>query len=143
MHKTNGLYPYPGGMQNPGPGMANTLNNNAGTGYSFDFGHPCSSQALGGLSQNLDPLSVIIRGTSSGQNQDDLPDFFRRPFDGKMAEQVDYIMNDPRKTTQEIKELLENIRPDVELPPEDREGTPDGLVYGLVCYISLLALFRC
>jgi hypothetical protein len=49
-----------------------------------------------------------------------------------MAEQYDYIMNDPRKTNDEIKSLLENIQPDVELPKENREGTPDGLKYPLV-----------
>lgn len=48
-----------------------------------------------------------------------------------MADQFDYIMNDPRKTQEEIKDLLENIRPDVDLPREDREGTPEGLRYGL------------
>jgi hypothetical protein len=53
---------------------------------------------------------------------------------GALANQLDYIMNDPRKTNQEIKDLLENIRPDVDLPPEDREGTPEGLVYPLVIF---------
>lgn len=48
-----------------------------------------------------------------------------------MQEQVGYIVNDPRKNAQEIQDLLENIRPDVDIPPEDREGTPDALVYPL------------
>jgi hypothetical protein len=136
MHSSNGFYSNPGCMQNWGSGMAN----NAAMGYGFGFGQPGSSQGLGGLSQNLDPLSDIIGWSSSSQNQDDFSEIFRHPFDGRMAEQADYIMNDPRKTTQEIKELLENIRPDVELPPEDREGTPDGLVYGLVCHTFSPAL---
>jgi hypothetical protein len=42
-------------------------------------------------------------------------------------------MNDPRKTNEEIKALIENIRPDEDLPAENREGTPEGLKYPLVC----------
>ncbi|EKD14371.1 uncharacterized protein L3040_008273 [Drepanopeziza brunnea f. sp. 'multigermtubi'] len=48
-----------------------------------------------------------------------------------MLDQLGYIMNDPRKNAEEIKNLLENIRPDEEVAPEDREGTPEGLVYPL------------
>jgi hypothetical protein len=55
-----------------------------------------------------------------------------QPYTEHMAEQYDYIMNDPRKTNDEIKSLLENIQPDVDLPKENREGTPDGLKYPLV-----------
>jgi hypothetical protein len=43
-----------------------------------------------------------------------------------------YVSNDPTKTLEEIKSLLENIRPDMEIPPENREGTPDALVYPLM-----------
>ena len=49
---------------------------------------------------------------------------------------LEYIVNDPRKSDQEIKELLANIRPDEELPIEDREGTPEGLKYPLVCCLA-------
>jgi SNF2 family DNA or RNA helicase len=42
------------------------------------------------------------------------------------------VTNDPTKTREELKELLENIRPDMELPPEAREGTPDGMKYPLM-----------
>jgi hypothetical protein len=72
------------------------------------------------------PLADIF--ALSGNNYAQPPNH----FDERMTNQFDYIMNDPRKTNDEIKALLENIRPDVELPPEDREGTPDGLKYPLV-----------
>lgn len=45
---------------------------------------------------------------------------------------TDYVRHDPTKTQDEIKALLENIRPDMEIPPEDREGTPDAMVYPLM-----------
>jgi SNF2 family DNA or RNA helicase len=51
-------------------------------------------------------------------------------FQGRMDEVSDYIQ-DPRRTAQEIQDLLENIRPDTEIPKEDREGTPEGLKYAL------------
>ncbi|ODM22578.1 hypothetical protein SI65_00167 [Aspergillus cristatus] len=34
---------------------------------------------------------------------------------------------DPKKTAEEIKQLLENIRPDMELSKQNREGTPEAL----------------
>ncbi|KAL8723189.1 MAG: hypothetical protein Q9225_000455 [Loekoesia sp. 1 TL-2023] len=50
----------------------------------------------------------------------------------RYMERVNYLTNDPTKTTAEIKDLLENIRPDEELPIENREGTPDAMVYPLM-----------
>jgi hypothetical protein len=39
---------------------------------------------------------------------------------------------DSKKTAEEIKELLENLRPDAELSKESREGTPDSMRYPLL-----------
>ncbi|KAI4249743.1 MAG: hypothetical protein L6R40_000532 [Gallowayella cf. fulva] len=47
-------------------------------------------------------------------------------------ERVDYLTNDPTRTAAEIQNLLDNIRPDEELPPENREGTPEAMVYPLM-----------
>ncbi|KAI9719292.1 MAG: hypothetical protein M1812_003622 [Candelaria pacifica] len=44
----------------------------------------------------------------------------------------DYIANDPTKTRDELTSLLENIRPDEELPPANREGTPERMTYPLM-----------
>jgi hypothetical protein len=84
--------------------------------------------------QNSDPLLDIV-GRANDQNSSDpygLDSVSRYDFSGEMLEQYDYIVNDPRKTNEEIKSLLENIRPDVDLPAESREGTPAGLKYPLV-----------
>ena len=48
------------------------------------------------------------------------------------VDRVQYVANDPTRKKDEIKSLLENIRPDEELPPENREGTPEALVYPLM-----------
>ena len=44
----------------------------------------------------------------------------------------DYLSNDPTRTKEEIKSLLENIRPDEDLPPQNREGTPEAMMYPLM-----------
>ena len=43
------------------------------------------------------------------------------------APRPDYMYGDPQKTKEEIKKLLENIRPDEELTPDRREGTPEAM----------------
>ena len=50
----------------------------------------------------------------------------------RYRERYDYIAQDPTRTLREMKELLENIRPDEELPPENREGTPAAMIYNLM-----------
>lgn len=50
----------------------------------------------------------------------------------RYMDRYNYLTNDPTKTSAEIKALLENIRPDEELPPENREGTPDAMTYPLL-----------
>ncbi|KAI4234695.1 MAG: hypothetical protein LQ349_003644 [Xanthoria aureola] len=50
----------------------------------------------------------------------------------RYRERYDYLTNDPTRTLTEIKDLLNNIRPDEDLPPENREGTPDAMVFPLM-----------
>lgn len=50
----------------------------------------------------------------------------------RCKDRFEYLTNDPTKTSAEIKSLLENIRPDEELPPENREGSPDAMKYPLM-----------
>lgn len=53
-------------------------------------------------------------------------------FTPEMTYKMEHVINDPRKTEKEIKDLLDNIKSDVEIPLEDRVGTPEGMKYGLV-----------
>ncbi|RFU32429.1 hypothetical protein B7463_g3913, partial [Scytalidium lignicola] len=132
-HKMGGNYmpnsygvmgPYAGGQPHTG-GQSSQFQNGSGP---STYGAQSSGVkgALGNTSM-FDTLSDVINRTSSAL-YDQMPRFL---YDERYAGQLDYIVNDPRKTTEEIKALLENIRPDVELPAEDREGTPDGLKYPL------------
>lgn len=113
-------YVYPSSLHTPGPGLGYTMNNIP------IYGGSSSGPSFASSSHSLDDL--ISR--AGNQNVDAISQHLG--LDASMNGALDYIVNDPRKTNQEIKDLLENIRPDVDLPPEDREGTPDGLVYPLV-----------
>jgi hypothetical protein len=126
---------YPGSMQTNAPGLGYVLNNVPSTfsGFGISQAGPSISIPSSPQDSSSDELGDIIR--RAGNNYDEIADYLK--LNGSMTNQLvtnqlDYIMNDPRKTNQEIKDLLENIRPDVDLPPEDREGTPEGLVYPLV-----------
>ncbi|KAI9788516.1 MAG: hypothetical protein M1816_006856 [Peltula sp. TS41687] len=44
----------------------------------------------------------------------------------------DHVPTERIKSREEIQSLLENIRPDIELPPGNREGTPEAMKYPLM-----------
>lgn len=119
---------YPGGsMNNAGSNTLGYTVNNVPT-----YGYNPTQQAAGfQATSSIVSLADLIRKTNN-QSYEDMAGVLDRPIDQAMAGQVDYIMNDPRKTNEEIKALLENIRPDLDLSAENREGTPDGLKYPLV-----------
>ena len=129
----NGTYPA-GNMQNSLQPHGYTLNNAPGPMYGFAMNRPGSSNSFDSSLANSssDELGDMIR--RGGNNQNEIADYLglQGRMNGAMEDQLDYIMNDPRNTHQDIKSLLENIRPDEDLPPEDREGTPEGLKYPLV-----------
>jgi hypothetical protein len=79
---------------------------------------------------SINPLAAVIDLTSQ-YDYERQTNGFGRPLDPRVANYVDDVMNDPRKTSEEIAQLLKNIRPDMNIPVEDREGTPDGLRYPL------------
>lgn len=132
---------YPGSMQRNMPSLGYVPNNGRYASPEFWGSQPGPPLTTDDSPQSSssDELGELIR--RAGNNYDDISDFLK--LDKSMNNQLDYIMNDPRKTSQELKELLENIRPDVDLPPEDREGTPEGLVYPLVSVVFLAGEDTC
>ncbi|KFY47309.1 hypothetical protein V494_00064 [Pseudogymnoascus sp. VKM F-4513 (FW-928)] len=72
------------------------------------------------------PLAQILSQTRAA----DFVAMRDRLNQGLAGEIYNYV-TDPRKTEKEIQDLLENIRPDTEIPVENREGTPEGLKYPL------------
>ncbi|KAJ4416620.1 hypothetical protein N0V82_006629 [Gnomoniopsis sp. IMI 355080] len=75
-------------------------------------------------------LSTIINQTNNIDWDRNL-DAYGRPLNDRLRNYYEDLQDDPRKTEEEIKELLANIRPDEEIPEEDRVGTPEALRYPL------------
>lgn len=134
----HGYHGYPGYSMHHQPGMANGMHNMGG-GAMNDKNHFGPSPSGFSNYRGGVPGYRLPSTNYDGELYDyEMPGFVHGPMghmNERMAGQVDYIMNDPRKTNEEIKALIENIRPDEDLPAEDREGTPEGLKYPLVCYV--------
>jgi SNF2 family DNA or RNA helicase len=81
------------------------------------YSNSTAYQNFSGNLQNSDPLSRAVFLTARSM--------------ADMSECPQLTHDDLQTQAQEIQGLLENIRPDVEIPKEDREGTPEGLKYAL------------
>lgn len=64
-------------------------------------------------------------------------DALGNPLSANLRSYYDDLHDDPRKTAEEIKDLLANIRPDEDIPEEDRIGTPEQLRYALYAHQQL------
>jgi SNF2 family DNA or RNA helicase len=53
------------------------------------------------------------------------------PLDARLTNYIDDYVNDPRKTEEDIQQLLANIRPDMDIPEEERGETPEAMKYPL------------
>ena len=102
-----------------------------------------------GNGTGADPITLPEMDYYPGMSQDNITfNAFNaqglNPYDpqnkdlvNRYMERVDYLTHDPTRTTDEIKSLLENIRPDEDLPEEDREGTPEAMAYKLMPHQQL------
>ncbi|KAL8735334.1 MAG: hypothetical protein Q9166_000879 [cf. Caloplaca sp. 2 TL-2023] len=66
------------------------------------------------------------------QQEDVSDEEWLRERRNRYNERMDYLINDPTRSAAEIQDLIDNIRPDEDLPPENREGTPEAMVYPLM-----------
>lgn len=100
-------------------------------------------QSLGGFN-GINPtlpssgsgLSGIISRTNNidwANNRDALG----MPLDERLRNYYEGLQEDPLKTAEEIRELLANIRPDEDIPEEDRIGTPEELKCRLYAHQQL------
>ena len=92
--------------------------------------YPTSYPGLSSHASNLD--QVIANNPFSIIDPDGSELYADYPATARQMAYYDYVRNDPTKSREELKNLLENIRPDVELPPEGREGTPEAMKYPLM-----------
>ena len=75
-------------------------------------------------------LGSIINRTN-GYNFEDLTDADGNPLNDRLTNYIHDVIDDPRKTAEEIQNLLSNIRPDMDIPAEERGETPEALKYSL------------
>ncbi|KAL0937742.1 swi snf family dna-dependent atpase [Colletotrichum truncatum] len=64
----------------------------------------------------------------------DLTDGYGNPLDARVASIMQDINDDPRKSREEVEALLRNVHAGMEIPEEDREGTPDAMRYPLYAH---------
>ncbi|KAL2169713.1 hypothetical protein VTG60DRAFT_5766 [Thermothelomyces hinnuleus] len=60
-----------------------------------------------------------------------MTDMHGNPLNERLTTFLDDYVNDPRKTEEDIQKLLSNIRPDMDVPEEERGETPDAMKYPL------------
>lgn len=92
---------------------------------------PYSSQSLAqnnGMGGVLQP-SVFSGMGATWEDPMEIADRNNLSF-GQRADLETYCL-DPRRTKGEIENLLANITPEMEIPKEDREGTPEGLRFAV------------
>jgi SNF2 family DNA or RNA helicase len=70
-------------------------------------------------------------GRVNGFNFDSMTDVNGNPLNERLTSFLDDYVNDPRKTEEDIQNLLSNIRPDMDLPEEERGETPEAMKYPL------------
>lgn len=59
------------------------------------------------------------------------------PLSDRLVNFLDDYVNDPRKTEEDIQQLLSNIRPDMDIPEEERGETPEAMKYPLYVHQQL------
>jgi hypothetical protein len=72
------------------------------------------------------PLSDIINRTGMFDYVNGL-DELGNPLPGRIVDYINDSLYDPKITEQELDDLLKNIRPDMDIPEANRDGTPEGL----------------
>ncbi|KAK1971980.1 SNF2 family domain-containing protein [Colletotrichum sublineola] len=81
---------------------------------------------------SLSTADVISR--TNNFNFMDLTDGSGNPLDPRVASIMQDINDDPRKSREEVEALLRNVHAGMEIPEEDRDGTPDAMKYPLYAH---------
>lgn len=76
--------------------------------------------------QTQGPLSDVINRTNRLDYANGL-DAYGNALPQRFTDYLQEAVHDPRVTEKELDDLLKNIRPDMDIPEKNREGTPAGL----------------
>jgi SNF2 family DNA or RNA helicase len=116
------------------------LSSNGVNNPSRPFNHPSSSSIPNGYPMGRigppvppppPPLSYMSFPRSKSYGSDAIGaavnslSSYTEGNDYQSNSQYNYLYSDPTRTAEEIQKLVENIRPDEDLPPEFRKGTPE------------------
>lgn len=85
---------------------------------------------------NSSSLASVIHSTN-GIDWSNGVDAQGNPLSDRLKNYYEDLQDDPRKTDEEIRDLLQNIRPDEEIPVEERIGTPEELRQALYTHQQL------
>jgi len=89
-----------------------------------------------GSSSYGNSLSSVI-GQTNGVSFDNFTDTYGNQLNPNLVNFLTDYVEDPRKTEEEIQNLLSNIRPDMDIPAEERGETPEALRYPLYTHQQL------
>lgn len=132
-------------------GGVKSENTYAGSSFALNPASKYTTQAGTQFQSTQGPYSVNKLAQANGMGGAPQPSLFgdlgmpgsslAYPFDLGMPGTADYsqtmrddiynYVTDPRKTAEDIRNLLANITPDTDIPKESRVGTPEGLRYPL------------
>lgn len=126
-----------------GQGFMNAAQGAKNAAYSLLDGeistYPGAVTGYGGTGLPGSSTNPHTVGSASGMDlygSKELDQPYRKESHPNYWDRYDYLTNDPTRTREEIKSLLENIRPDEELP-ENREGDPEAMKYPLMPHQKL------
>ncbi|KAK1701378.1 SNF2 family domain-containing protein [Colletotrichum godetiae] len=106
----------------------------------MNFGFTPASQMMnrqlasrnGYLSTSRSSLSTSdVINRANNMNFMDLTDGSGNPLDARVVSLMEDINNDPRRSKEEVEALLRNVHAGMDIPEEDREGTPEAMRYPL------------
>ena len=83
------------------------------------------------------PSLASTIGRVNGFDFNRMTDMHGNPLNERLTNFLDDYVNDPRKTEEDIQQLLSNIRPDMDLPEEERGQTPAAMKYSLYAHQQL------
>ncbi|KXX74531.1 ATP-dependent helicase ULS1 [Madurella mycetomatis] len=131
--RNNPNAPYGAYPSYVGQGSSNFLSESPGRPGFIDNGNYFQGQdapaALPSLAATINRVRGYDFNALVDENGDHLSD--------RLVSFLDDYVNDPRKTEEDIQQLLSNIRPDMEIPEEERGETPEAMKYPLYAHQQL------
>lgn len=132
INRTPGQFPHPSGSNGSAYYGANPINFELAAPYDR-FNSAAALLHGPPTLQSQGSLSGIINRTSNIDYVNGL-DGFGNPLSQRIGEYIQDAIHDTRVSDKELDDLLQNIRPDMDIPEKNRGGTPAGLKSALYAH---------